>query len=131
MHETEVRVRWGELDAYEHVNHAVYLSYMEAARIEALESIGWGMERLAAEDARIVVAEITVRFRQSAGNGDQLTITTRLREVRPASMRWQQTITRRGVLVVEMDLIAAATGPTGRPVRIPAAFRSALDALAG
>src|SRR4030042_56741 len=43
MHETRLRVRWSELDPYGHVNHAAYLTYLEHARIAALESIGWGM----------------------------------------------------------------------------------------
>ena len=50
MHETRLQVRWSELDPYGHVNHAVYLTYLEHARIAALESIGWGLaaiERLA------------------------------------------------------------------------------------
>ena len=30
--EREIQIRWGDLDAMQHVNHAVYLSYLETAR---------------------------------------------------------------------------------------------------
>ncbi|MEC8063251.1 MAG: acyl-CoA thioesterase [Pseudomonadota bacterium] len=31
---TQITVRWGDMDAYQHVNNAVYLSWLETARIE-------------------------------------------------------------------------------------------------
>ena len=33
-------VRWGDLDAFNHVNNARYLTFLEQARIEWFESIG-------------------------------------------------------------------------------------------
>ena len=36
MHEKEIEIRWNDLDAFEHVNHAVYLTYLEEARDEWL-----------------------------------------------------------------------------------------------
>ena len=48
----EIPVRWGELDPYNHLNHAVYFSYCEAARIAMLEQAGWGMGTL--EDAGFI-----------------------------------------------------------------------------
>ena len=35
-----IPLRWGDLDAFNHVNNACYLTYIEQARIEWLESIG-------------------------------------------------------------------------------------------
>jgi acyl-CoA thioester hydrolase len=37
MHEKEVEIRWRDVDAYGHVNNAVYLTYLEEARDEWLE----------------------------------------------------------------------------------------------
>jgi len=37
-HATQIVPRFGELDPYNHVNHAVYVSYFAAARCLALES---------------------------------------------------------------------------------------------
>ncbi len=37
---TAVALRWSDLDAFNHVNNARYLTFIEQARIEWLESIG-------------------------------------------------------------------------------------------
>ncbi len=44
MHSTELKVRFSELDPYGHVNHAVYLNYLEIGRIEALDRAFPGMD---------------------------------------------------------------------------------------
>ena len=36
-HRTTIRVRFYELDPYNHVNHSVYVSYFESARVEFVE----------------------------------------------------------------------------------------------
>ncbi|NND45726.1 MAG: acyl-CoA thioesterase [Xanthomonadales bacterium] len=36
---TDIEVRWGDMDAFGHVNNTVYLRYMEVARIRWLESL--------------------------------------------------------------------------------------------
>ena len=37
----EIPVAWGEMDAFRHVNNAVYFRYFETARIALFEEIGW------------------------------------------------------------------------------------------
>lgn len=35
-----IPIRWGDMDAYGHVNNTVYFRYMEQCRVEYLESLG-------------------------------------------------------------------------------------------
>src|SRR5262249_44770182 len=37
----ELPVVWGEMDAYRHVNNAVYFRYFESARLEYFRRLGW------------------------------------------------------------------------------------------
>ncbi len=129
MHATPIRVRWSELDPYHHVNHAAYLTYLEHARIEALESIGWGMGVLIEQGLQVVVVRIDVRFRSPATAGDDLMVVTGVAEVRAASSRWHQRILRGDELVLEAEVTAAATTLQGRPSRAPADLNRALGAL--
>ena len=85
MHETTIHVRWGELDPYHHVNHAACLSYLEHARIAALESIGWGMDEIAATGIQVVVVRLDVEFRRPAVGGDQLIVLTAIDTLRGTS----------------------------------------------
>ncbi len=75
-HRTTVKVRFADLDPYDHVNHARYLTYFESARIEALEEIGFGMDTMKADGIQIVLVELTIRYRRAAGLHDELEIVT-------------------------------------------------------
>ena len=94
VHRTTIHVRWGELDPYHHVNHATYLSYLEHARIAALESVGWGMDVLTAAGYQVVVVRIYVRFRRPATAGDTLTIDSGVAHLGASESTWRQTILR-------------------------------------
>ena len=39
IHVTQMPIRWGDMDAYGHVNNTVYFRYMEQARVEWIESL--------------------------------------------------------------------------------------------
>ncbi len=41
VHTTTIPIRWGDMDAYGHVNNTVYFRYMEQARVEFLENCGY------------------------------------------------------------------------------------------
>lgn len=38
-HTTSIPIRWGDMDAYGHVNSTIYFRYMEQARVEWLEAM--------------------------------------------------------------------------------------------
>ena len=126
---TSIKVRWSELDPYHHVNHAVYLTYLESARLEALDEIGFGMDHLREEACQIVVTEMAIRFHRSAVAGDLLDIETEMLEVRRASTRWRQTIRRADEVFVTAELVGAITDLSGRPRRLPDGFAAALETI--
>jgi len=39
-HITRLPIRWGDMDAYGHVNNTTYFRYMEQARVEWIEALG-------------------------------------------------------------------------------------------
>jgi acyl-CoA thioester hydrolase len=39
VHVTTMPIRWGDMDAYGHVNNTVYFRYMEQARVEWIETL--------------------------------------------------------------------------------------------
>jgi acyl-CoA thioester hydrolase len=126
-HHTQITVRWSELDPYQHVNHAVYLTYLEAARIEALAELGFGMDRLAANGCQIVVTEMQIKFLRSAVAGDLLDISTSVIKIRRASTQWLQTISVGETLYIRAILTGAITDLEGRPRRLPDGFAQALE----
>ena len=126
-HTTSIDVRFYELDPYNHLNHTVYLAYCEVARVEALESVGLGLDSLDERDHRILVAEVTGRFLAPAVGGDRVEVTTEVVEVGRATHRWHQRIEREGEVLFTLDVRAAMTNSAGRPVRVPDFVREALE----
>ena len=39
VHVTQIPIRWGDMDAYGHVNNTVYFRFMEQARVEWIEAL--------------------------------------------------------------------------------------------
>ncbi len=124
-HHTELRVRFYELDPYDHVNHTNYLAYFETARIEYLTDLGWGMDVLKRLGHQLVVVELTARFVSTAGLNDTLTISTEVGEVGRVTSTWHQEMKRGTDLVATLDVKAAFTDLMGRPKRVPTDFKEA------
>lgn len=126
-HSTTLKVRFYELDPYEHVNHSAYIQYFEAARAEWLTDVGYPLERLKADGTQIVVTELNTRYLGSAGPGDELTVESELVELRRVSMTFEQRILRGDETLVTQTISAATVSQVGRPIRIPAGLAAALD----
>lgn len=56
-----IGLRWSDLDAFNHVNNARYLTFLEQARIEWFETIG---EPWVTEESAPVVASATLNFKR-------------------------------------------------------------------
>jgi acyl-CoA thioester hydrolase len=67
-------VRFGDLDALGHVNNAVFLTYIESARVAFLFDAGAASSL---EDMSIIVARIEIDFRAPVRFGGQVEIAVR------------------------------------------------------
>jgi YbgC/YbaW family acyl-CoA thioester hydrolase len=136
--ETRLQARSYELDAFDHVNHAVFLNWLEYARFEALEAGGYSMAGLAARGWAVVVARAEIDFEKEVFLGDEVRIRTWVEEARKASMTLAQEVYRaadgsRGTGSTGTEPVRAARAKivavwlkNGRPRRIPDEVRSAL-----
>jgi acyl-CoA thioester hydrolase len=69
--ETEIDVRWGDMDAFNHVNNASYLRYIEEARVLWFKAMSsdW-----ADPDCAPILAAATMNFRRPIGWPEHLRI---------------------------------------------------------
>ena len=72
MHEERIDIRWRDMDAYGHVNNAVYLTYLEEARD------AWAAKVLGpvTEVWDFVLARVAVDFRSELTQGDDAILVT-------------------------------------------------------
>ncbi len=118
VHRSEIRVRFGELDPYNHVNHAVYVAYLEAGRTEAMQDLGIAIHELSARGWNIVVTDLVVKFRAPALAGDTLVIETSISQLGAITGRWVQRIMRGDQVLVEGEVRVGSVDPGGRPKRM-------------
>jgi acyl-CoA thioester hydrolase len=130
VHSITLRVRFNELDPYNHVNHAVYISYFETARVEALAAIGLPINELAEKGFQFVITEVHARYRQPALAGDVVTVETWLSKTGRVSSIWSQRIMREDTVLVEGEVRAGITNVEGRAARPPAWLNEQLLQLA-
>lgn len=68
---SEIEVRFADLDAYGHVNNAVYFTYLETARVKLFSE---RFEALMNRGLLFLVAEASCRYRKPIGLNDRLLI---------------------------------------------------------
>lgn len=129
VHTTGIKVRFYELDPYDHVNHTNYFSYFETARIEYLNEMGWGLDVLKEKGWQFVVVEISARFTAAARYGQELTIHTWVEEAGRVKSTWRQVMLRGDEEVARILVTAAFTDLDGRPRRLPAEFVEHMERL--
>ncbi len=73
MH-VDLPVRWGDLDAFNHVNNTVFLRYVEEARIQFFDALGdeWLSERIGP-----VIVNINCNFRREIKYPATVRVSTR------------------------------------------------------
>lgn len=127
--ETRIDVRSSELDSFGHVNHAVFLSYLEHARFRALQEAGFSWDVLHERGWAIYVVRIEVDYLAEVGRGESLVVRTRADSFRRTSMRLAQEIVRAGDSaepVARAVVVAVWMGPDRKPMRVPEEVRRGL-----
>jgi acyl-CoA thioester hydrolase len=115
VHEKEIEIRWRDVDAYGHVNNAVFLTYLEEARDEWLE------RALGAEgDAwDYVLARVEVDFRRELTlEDDRVVSRCELASLGSSSVRTrEELLTLGGELAAEAQAVLVARDRESRRSR--------------
>lgn len=106
-HETKIRVRYAETDKMGIVHHSNYPVWFEIGRSEYCRTRGFSYLDMEEKDnALLVVAEIYCRYKSPAYYEDEVTIRTKIGEIRSRSIRFIYEIIR------ESDNVVLAEGET-------------------
>lgn len=126
----KIPVRWGDMDALGHVNHAAYFTYCESAGIEYFDQIGLGRFTEAPEGPAL--ARAALNFRRQVRHPAVIEVGVRVPEVRNRSFPVDYGI----VLEATDTLVADGTSVlvwsdyrAGRATEVPAHVRKAIASL--
>jgi acyl-CoA thioester hydrolase len=120
-------VEFRDVDTADHVNNAVYLTYLETARIGYLrEAIGDGF----LYQLSLILAHISVDFRSPAHFPETLEIGTRVPSIGTTSFAMEHVVRGGdGRLVAEASSVLVAYDyDAAAPMPVPADWRRRLDA---
>jgi len=110
MHERRIEIRWSDLDAYAHVYHPVYLTYMEAARDQWLGRV----LELRGRIWDYVVARVTIDYRGALALADGAAVVRcRLQRIGRSSLTTrEQVLAPDGPVAAEAEVVIVAWDAT-------------------
>ncbi|UCE04708.1 MAG: acyl-CoA thioesterase [bacterium] len=120
-----LKVRSYELDAQGHVNYAVYLSYLEYARVATMEQAGIPFQNFFKKGKYIVIIEANIKYLAPATLGDELEITVEGAKTSRASITFKQEIfnKKNNKKIFEGQLVAVCINKQGKPIPMDEEFR--------
>jgi YbgC/YbaW family acyl-CoA thioester hydrolase len=123
-HEHRLTAQSYECDANGHVNNAVYLNYLESARVAFLRAIGASYRDLREKGFGLVVVRICIDFKAEAWMEDPLVVVTEPVKKRFTGGIFSQKVYREEqagpVLVADAEVTWVCVDDRKRPTKIPA-----------
>ena len=125
VHEEHVRFR--DLDPMGHVNNAVFLTYLEQARVAFFAEAGAAN---GLEEMNMIVARVEIDYKAPVRLGQEVEISVRANRFGTKSFDLDYELRVEGELVAEAKSVQVAYDYARRePVPVPAAWREKLTAI--
>jgi len=126
-----IRVYYQHTDAGGMVFHANYFSFMECARTELLQSLGFDLGELARRDhVLFVVHSAQIAYHKPALLGDALEVTARIARIGRARIEFEQSVMRGETALANAHLTLACVGAgSHRAIAVPEAIRKKLETM--
>jgi acyl-CoA thioester hydrolase len=124
-------VAWADMDAFGHVNNAVYFRWFESVRIECFDRIGWTSATTGTVGP--ILAQTSCTFRAPLAHPDTVILGTRIDAVAEDrfTMRYRVVSERLGRVAADGDgRVVAYDYASGRKTALPEAVRAAILTLA-
>ena len=123
MHENffhTLKVYYEDTDAGGVVYYANYLKFLERARTEALQIIGYSNQKVKKDfGSLIIVKACNIEYKKPASLEDQLTIRSFVKSITKTSFFMNQIITKGDETIAEAQVHLVFVNDLGKPVKIP------------
>lgn len=123
-HRTTLQVRFRDIDAFGHVNNAVFFSYVEFARIRYLLDVLQPERPF--DELPLILARVELDFRSPITFGEEVVVETRLERIGRTSfdMVHRMTAGPEGRLVGDVQTVLVTYDyESSRPIPVPDAWR--------
>jgi acyl-CoA thioester hydrolase len=130
--ETTLRVRYAETDQMAVVYHSNYIDWFEVGRVELLRQLGFSYREMEQDGMHLPVVEVSCRYKHPARYDDEITIRTRLAQMKPSLLRFAYEVLRSedGRLLATGESVHLVVGPTMKRTHLSEKYYAALEAAA-
>ena len=128
MYEFNTKVYYEDTDSGGVVYYANYLKFIERARTNLIQELGYSLKSLSEQyDCHFVVKNIHCNYIQSAKLEDELIIQTKFIEIKKASFKLEQIIYREKKIIFESEVLMVNINSKGKPLKIPDSLVTAIN----
>jgi acyl-CoA thioester hydrolase len=125
-----LEVRFRDCDPMGHVNNAVYLTYLEQARLAHWRKLwGFGVEAMPTDSPGVILARAEIDFRIPARYGDMLEIRIGLARIGRTSFTYEYEVLDDAgrIVAIASSVQVMYDYASGRPVPVPQDIRAKLE----
>jgi len=128
MFKFKTKVYYEDTDSGGVVFYANYLKFIERARTNLIQELGFSLKILSEKyDCHFVVKNVHCNYIQSAKLEDELLIQTRFIDIKKASFELEQNIYKDDMMIFESKVLMVNVNSTGKPVKIPNSLSSVIN----
>ena len=125
MFKFKTKVYYEDTDAGGIVYYANYLKFIERARTNMIQELGFSLQSLSEQfDCHFVVKNINCDYIKSAKLEDDITVQTVFLNIKNASFELEQNIFRNDELIFKSKVIMVNINSLGKPLKIPQSLLS-------
>ena len=128
MYQFNTKVYYEDTDSGGVVYYANYLKFIERARTNLIQELGFSLRSLSENyDCHFVVKNIECNYIQSAKLEEELLIQTKFLEIKKASFKLEQIIYREDKAIFESEVLMVNINSKGKPLKIPDLLVTAIN----
>lgn len=127
----DLKINWGDMDAFQHVNNVIYFRYFESARIASLEKLNY-KELTKAENMGVILASVQAKFICPLFYPDTIKVGTRVPEIGEDSFTMDYALlstSQNRIAAVGTSKIVTYDYAQNKKMAIPERFRELLETL--
>lgn len=124
------KVHYYECDHMGITHHSNYIRIMEEARVDAMDKMGYGFERMEAEGVGSPVVSVNVSYRKTTTFQDEIEVELSVLDMSGLKIRFGYRMFVRGQLVCTAESVHCFI-ENGRPVLLEKRFPELFEAMKG
>jgi len=120
MHTFKIKIYYEDTDSGGVVYYANYLKFIERARTNLIQELGFTLQSLSKDyDSHFVVKNINCDYIHSAQLEDELKIQSQFLKIKKASFQIEQNIFRENDMIFQSQVLLVNINSSGKPIKIP------------